>query len=45
MYSSDRMRRNRILLIFFRHYVERPDYFWDNSRDWERLQIKPSEKT
>jgi len=24
MYSSDRMRRNEILLIFFHHYVERP---------------------
>jgi len=24
MYSSDRMRRNEILMIFFRHYVERP---------------------
>ena len=23
MYSSDRMRRNEILLIFFRHYIER----------------------
>jgi len=22
MYSSDRMRRNEILLIFFRHYLE-----------------------
>ena len=38
-----------ILLIFFRHFVERAlskslhdqsflDYFWDISRDWERLQ-------
>ena len=39
------LRRKEILLIFFRHFVERPvknqpllDYFWDISRDWERLQ-------
>jgi len=32
-------------LIFYRHFVELPakklpllDYFWDISRDWERLQ-------
>ena len=36
------MRRKEILLIFFRHFVamNQPllDYFWDISRDWERLQ-------
>jgi len=39
------LRRKEILLIFFRYFVERPakkqqllDYFWDISRDWERLQ-------
>ena len=36
------LRRNQILLIFFRHFVELPaksqpllNYFWDISRDWE----------
>jgi len=36
-----------MLLIFFHHFVEllakiQPllDYFWDISRDWERLQRK-----
>jgi len=36
----------KTFLIFFRHFVELPakknqsllDYFWDISRDWERLQ-------
>jgi len=37
------LRRKEILLIFFCHFVELPakiqsDYFWDISRDWERLQ-------
>jgi len=39
------LRRKEILLNFFRHFVEllaknQPllDYFWDISRDWERLQ-------
>ena len=39
------LRRKEILLILFRHCVELPvknqqllDYFWDISRDWERLQ-------
>ena len=39
------LRRKQILLIFFRHFVElsaksQPllDYFWDISRDLERLQ-------
>jgi len=43
-------RRNGILLIFLRHLVNllaknQPllDYFWDISRDWERLQGKTTQ--
>ena len=39
------LRRKEILSIFFHHFVDLPakdelllDYFWDISRDWERLQ-------
>ena len=39
------LRRKEIFFIFFRQFVELPaknqpllDYFWDISRDWERLQ-------
>ena len=39
------LRRNELLLFFFRQFVELPaknqpllDYCWDISREWERLQ-------